>query len=295
LNESITQSTKQLSVSAEQRDSGSVLFPKSDKREAKSKSKSKISSNSPQLEWRAPQLGIITALQKKPKKKNQLCAGCSLEFGANLFKVILWCEYTGQYYCKNCHSKKKACIPARLIHQWDHRSYSVSNLALSFLESIKNEAVFDMVTLNPDIYKLSKTMTKIRVLRKQLFHLKDFIVACSARASLLDPAERRGMYLIYTIEKYSLADLQECGGLLHFLREFAETLLKHVGSCLLCQARGSICEFDGEIIYPFEIAKVTQCPNCLGFFHRTCLHNNPCPRCARIEQRKHKSNLIAQE
>lgn len=62
----------------------------------------------------------------------------------------------------------------------------------------------------------------------------------------------------------------------------------------LCQARGFVCELcnSSEIIYPWELNKVTRCDGCGTCYHLKCL--NPkynskrldCKRCSRLKARR---------
>jgi len=36
------------------------------------------------------------------------------------------CDYSGLYYCSNCHWNDLATLPARVLHNWDHGFYKVS-------------------------------------------------------------------------------------------------------------------------------------------------------------------------
>ena len=36
------------------------------------------------------------------------------------------CDYTGQYFCEECHWNDMVVIPARVVHNWDFTTYRVS-------------------------------------------------------------------------------------------------------------------------------------------------------------------------
>ena len=43
------------------------------------------------------------------------------------------CDYTGQYFCEECHWNDHVVIPARVVHNWDFTTYKVSSFnGLSF-------------------------------------------------------------------------------------------------------------------------------------------------------------------
>ena len=48
-----------------------------------------------------------------------------LEDGCFLARV---CDYTGQFYCSNCHWNEDVVIPARVIHNWDFIPHKVNLL-----------------------------------------------------------------------------------------------------------------------------------------------------------------------
>ena len=35
------------------------------------------------------------------------------------------CDYTGQYFCEECHWNDHVVIPARIVHNWDFTTYKV--------------------------------------------------------------------------------------------------------------------------------------------------------------------------
>ena len=53
------------------------------------------------------------------------CACCNQALN-NSTEVRL-CDYTGQYYCPDCHHNETAVIPARVLHNWDFTSRKVRN------------------------------------------------------------------------------------------------------------------------------------------------------------------------
>src|SRR5699024_8533936 len=71
------------------------------------------------------------------------------------------CDYTGLYFCENCHIGDTAQIPARIIHNWDFRPQPVCRAALQIISYLKNTAthfdqpvLFNLVEINPMLYGL---------------------------------------------------------------------------------------------------------------------------------------------
>ena len=46
------------------------------------------------------------------------CSSCNQALNQNSTEVRL-CDYTGLYYCPDCHHNDLAIIPARVLHNWD--------------------------------------------------------------------------------------------------------------------------------------------------------------------------------
>lgn len=85
-------------------------------------------------------------------EQHYACAGCYMNFGdgksriQELVQTLGWgkprlCEYSGQLYCSSCHTNDTAVLPARVLHCWDFNHYSVSQLAKSYLESIRDQVM----------------------------------------------------------------------------------------------------------------------------------------------------------
>lgn len=112
-------------------------------------------------------------------------------------------------------------------------------------------------------------------------------------SSFLFSGNRR--HLIQTPDVYSISDLvqAESGLLIEFLNRVYDAFEKHIRSCEICSGKGYICEIcsNNEVIYPFDDGSVS-CEKCLTIYHRICWtrHMQKCPRCARVEERKSKTN-----
>lgn len=165
----------------------------------------------------------------------------------------------------------------------------VSIKSKEFLQSIYKEPVFDVSVINPKLYTQSKTLPKIKLLRRQLGFLKDFILTCRDRdrGGLVTPLQAR-MYLATELDTYSLGDLVESTQLLEWLRELVVKYVSHVLACEVCKMRGSVCEFCKKpaLIYPFQLKVAVQCVGpCRGVYHRACYDKEKCPKCLRILKR----------
>jgi len=104
---------------------------------------------------------------------------------------------------------------------------------------------------------------------------------------------------------YSIQDLMDInnGTLLPFLQRINSIFENHIKDCILCKAKGFICELcdenDEDILFPFD-KNVKVCQYCEGAFHRHCFKTVieeaqiECVRCVRLRARKasKKSNNI---
>ena len=51
----------------------------------------------------------------------------------------------------NCHSNRTFIIPGRLVLQWDFKSYPVANVCAEYLQSIFDQPLICVSSVNPDI------------------------------------------------------------------------------------------------------------------------------------------------
>ena len=78
-----------------------------------------------------------------------------------------------------------------------------------------------------------------------------------------------------------------------FLFFFTGLFSDHITNCILCKAKGFVCEFcndDSIILFPFE-EQSAVCPSCEGAFHRRCFKQredsgDECVRCVRLRVKK---------
>ena len=67
------------------------------------------------------------------------------------------------------------------------------------------------------------------------------------------------------LHTYSIDDFLELksGNKMKYLRSMLADAVSHIKSCPLCQGKGFVCEMcdnANDIIYPFELNKVSSCP-----------------------------------
>ncbi|XP_066503920.1 run domain Beclin-1-interacting and cysteine-rich domain-containing protein isoform X2 [Hoplias malabaricus] len=252
------------------------------------------------LEWAPPRPQIIFNIHPAPKRKvvvakqNYRCAGCGTRVDPDYIKRLRYCEYLGRYFCQCCHENAVAVVPGRVLRKWDFGKYYVSNFARDLLGKIAGDPLFNPNDINSALYKKVKALETVRVLRVQLFHMKNLFKTCRLAKEVLDGFDSVSCHLTEDLHLFSLNDLVSVrsGELAPKLRQLLVSGFAHVSSCMLCQAKGFVCEFcgnDKDIIFPFELNKCQRCEECNACYHRACFKSGrECPRCQRLAERREK-------
>ncbi|XP_019855820.1 PREDICTED: uncharacterized protein LOC105313847 isoform X2 [Amphimedon queenslandica] len=175
------------------------------------------------------------------------CACCNQALN-NSTEVRL-CDYTGQYYCPDCHHNETAVIPARVLHNWD--------------------------------------FTSRKVLRKDIILMKEYLVKCErARTEKLIQELNSWPHFKDSSILFSLSDLMNVqeGNLLSQLEVVHQMFLSHItNECEKCSANGTACAVCHSRDLLFRFSKdVVICPNCSSHFHRDCYVSlkNVCAVCS---------------
>ncbi|KAJ7993467.1 hypothetical protein DPEC_G00272730 [Dallia pectoralis] len=262
------------------------------------------------LEWAPPRAQIIFNIHPGHKRKivvakqNYRCAGCGTRIDPDYIKRLRYCEYLGRYFCQCCHENAQAVVPGRVLRKWDFGKYYVSNFARDLLGKIAGDPLFNPNDINSGLYKKNKTLEIVRVLRVQLLHMKNLFKTCRLAKGILDQFDGLPGHLTEDLHLFSLNDLSAVrnGELAPRLRELLKLGSAHVAGCVLCQAKGFVCEFCGngeDIIFPFELNKCTRCEECKACFHIKCFRTGKeCPRCRRLAERREsmaRKNMEEQE
>nr|XP_029487827.1 run domain Beclin-1-interacting and cysteine-rich domain-containing protein isoform X2 [Oncorhynchus nerka] len=262
------------------------------------------------LEWAPPRPQIIFNIHPTPKRKivvakqNYRCAGCGTRIDPDYIKRMRYCEYLGRYFCQCCHENAQAVVPGHVLRKWDFSKYYISNFARDLLGKIAGDPLFNPNDINSGLYKKNKALETVRVLRVQLFHMKNLFKTCRLAKDVLDHFDSLPGHLTEDLHLFSLNDLSAVrnGVLPTRLRELLKLGSAHVAGCVLCQAKGFVCEFcgnDKDIIFPFELNKCTRCEECKACFHSKCFRaGKECPRCQRLAERRERmarKNMEEQE
>ncbi|NWR19624.1 RUBIC protein, partial [Emberiza fucata] len=222
------------------------------------------------LEWAPPRPQIIFNVHLAPARKvavakqNYRCAGCGIRIDPDYIKRLRYCEYLGKYFCQCCHENAQTVIPSRILRKWDFSKYYVSNFSKDLLSKIWSDPLFNVQAINPALYQKVKALNQVRLLRIQLFHMKNMFKTCRLAKDLLDSFDTVPGHLTEDLHLYSLSDFSAIkkGDLMPRLTELLKAGSLHIDKCMLCQAKGFICEFcqnEDDIIFPFELNKCKTC------------------------------------
>ncbi|KAM9316568.1 run domain Beclin-1-interacting and cysteine-rich domain-containing protein [Gastrophryne carolinensis] len=248
------------------------------------------------LEWAPPRPQIIFNIHTAPTKKvavvkqNYRCAGCGIRIEPDYIKRLRYCEYLGKYFCQCCHENAQSVIPGRILRKWDFSKYYVSNFSKDLLTKIWSDPLFNLHDINNAMYRKVKALEQVRLLRIQLVHLKNMFKTCRLAKGILEYYDGIPGHLSEDLHLFSLNDLTAIkkGELVLRLRDLVRLGILHVEKCMLCQAKGYICEFchSEEVIFPFELAKSRRCDECKSCYHRGCFRSDHCPKCERLRVRR---------
>ncbi|XP_059543532.1 run domain Beclin-1-interacting and cysteine-rich domain-containing protein isoform X10 [Myotis daubentonii] len=249
------------------------------------------------LEWAPPRPQIIFNVHPAPTRKiavakqNYRCAGCGIRTDPDYIKRLRYCEYLGKYFCQCCHENAQMVIPSRVLRKWDFSKYYVSNFSKDLLVKIWNDPLFNVQDINSALYRKVKLLNQVGLLRIQLYHMKNMFKTCRLAKDLLDSFDTVPGHLTEDLHLYSLNDLTATrkGELGLRLAELTRAGAAHVERCMLCQAKGFICEFcqnEDDIIFPFELHKCRTCEECKACYHKACFKCGSCPRCERLQARR---------
>ncbi|KAK2090003.1 hypothetical protein P7K49_031259 [Saguinus oedipus] len=249
------------------------------------------------LEWAPPRPQIIFNVHPAPTRKiavakqNYRCAGCGIRTDPDYIKRLRYCEYLGKYFCQCCHENAQMAIPSRILRKWDFSKYYVSNFSKDLLIKIWSDPLFNVQDINSALYRKVKLLNQARLLRVQLYHMKNMFKTCRLAKELLDSFDTVPGHLTEDLHLYSLNDLTATrkGELGPRLAELTRAGAAHVERCMLCQAKGFICEFcqnEDDVIFPFELHKCRTCEECKACYHKACFRSGSCPRCERLQARR---------
>jgi hypothetical protein len=225
--------------------------------------------------------------------QNYECAECTRAIGT-IFGPAKICMYTKRYFCEECHHDETVLIPAKIMYNWDFRSFRVCHKAKLFLSAVIIEPIIDVKSFNGELFNFAPNLNEVFDLRKQLRYMNAYLATCADGKSQAQTTFKKmiwpRLYLFEEIDMYSIRDLEEIysGKLISQLQSAVKFARGHILGCILCSGKGFICEVcrEDQVIYPFDLDAIMQCAKCYTVFHLDCsVKITTCPKCDRIEAR----------
>uniref|UniRef100_A0A673CLY4 Rubicon like autophagy enhancer n=1 Tax=Sphaeramia orbicularis TaxID=375764 RepID=A0A673CLY4_9TELE len=250
------------------------------------------------LSWTPPRFQIICSVQPTHRRsavvalQQFLCAGCGTEVEPSEYHDLYVHGFL--YFCDCCHSGSEAVIPGRVLSCWDFSRHPVSDFSKQLLDSVWHQPLFDLTCVGKTLYNQVKELNRFRDLREQLLFIKKLLKACRLSEGVYKQFERLPVHLTEQPHLFSMDDLLKVkkGQLVAQARALVQSTVQHVQNCELCLARGFICEFcrERDIIFPFQSDICKRCPVCKACFHKHCFMEKKCPKCARIQTRRKRTD-----
>jgi len=232
----------------------------------------------------------IIHVKGKPGDQRNLCFTCGKALQTGFFAPKpRYCDYTGKYHCLQCHSDQRSIIPARILQNWDFKPYPICDASKMFLESTVDDPVYDLSTMSQNLYHKVPNLRNVKILRRQLYYLKDYIFNCErvSQEKVVKEISNK-LHIIHNTDIYSLQDLMDLNTekLVEWIRDLTERFIVHVTKCNICKERGQPCAIchDPSVVYPFNVRTTTECKTCHAPFHRICRRKvTNCPVCEKSD------------
>ena len=61
------------------------------------------------------------SLVKDLSAQGYRCTGCGMKVAPSHARYFRFCNYTGKYFCQNCHTNAVSIIPAQIIDKWSFK------------------------------------------------------------------------------------------------------------------------------------------------------------------------------
>lgn len=174
------------------------------------------------------------------------CAECDRKFStSDAAAQPRLCDYTGLSFCPSCHWMAEMAVPARIVHNWDFDPQPVSQATKQYLLLMARKPVINLMRENPKLGAVVQELAFVNDVRRKIMQFKKYLTVCrlaSEQKLLLHLVARQ--HFVDGPEFYSLQDLLEIksGSLPKFLEKVLKEFSDHVHNCVLCLAKGFICE-----------------------------------------------------
>lgn len=138
---------------------------------------------------------------------------------------------------------EKSIIPSKILSNWDWKEYEISFISHRYLnEAFKNGNQIKIeIYKNQSLYNLLPILLTCYDTKLKLHQLVKFVDNCR----LFDNQIRTSLFARDEdfVESYTLQELKNLKKWINHYKKLIDELLTHVKECLICQARGHICEF----------------------------------------------------
>ena len=188
---------------------------------------------------------------------------------------VRFCHFTGHWYCRGCHKGKTSMLPSQIVTNWNFKKFTVNDEAYEEILAGFDSPVIDMATANPKLYNTLAEFKKIRLLRKKMIILAEFIFLCGESERLVGMVGGR-VHFFATGDYYSLGDLVglKGGKLVSELEDLLKKYREHVAGCESCRGKGNVCGecANEELLFPFGDVGggKRRCGGCGHVFHNKC-------------------------
>lgn len=220
--------------------------------------------------------------------------------------------------------KQKMFFYLRIIRNWDFEPRQVSQATKQYLALMSRKPVINIKQENSKLFAVVQELDHVNQLRRNIISLKKYMVVCRvAQKQKILLCLISKQHFVDGHELYSMEDLIEVknGLLVVFLENIIKVFMDHIHNCVLCLAKGFICEicdqqnrqtednsrrpsneesaelewsvlnYSGDptpkVIFPFD-SDTSTCEDCYSVYHRLCLKkaNGACPKCTRLQIRQ---------
>ena len=75
----------------------------------------------------------------------------------------LLCEYSGHYFCSECHWGSLSLIPSRVVLNWDFQEYPVSKGSKQYLNLMMKKSIINLESINPKLFSFVEELAYVKV------------------------------------------------------------------------------------------------------------------------------------
>lgn len=243
------------------------------------------------------QLAIAICPELSLAEQDYQCAEC----GASLLPgQARLCDYTGQSYCTSCHWGRASPSPARVLANWDFSPRPMAEASLQYLALTNRRPLIHLARAAPGLAAVTEEVAAVAGQRHHLLAMKKYLLVCRvAQEERLLTRLKERQHMVDGRNMYSFQDLRDlqAGALHSYLDLVLAAWRDHITACVLCQAKGFLCELCNarDTIFPFS-PLVEECQACEAVFHRDCLRSvAACPRCERKKELRERRTETSPE